>query len=365
VGVLILLMRAFMRKPEFKLVVIVVSLLSALLSSAWSMSNMIYGEVKFVASVSGCERYLVVNSSSPHSALSSALLNYVEELPSVKELYPQCELEVAAERGGLYTTTLRIVEDLEGFIGFLCPKALKLGGLEGGGVVVGCILAEALNISPGDTLTLLIDGGLVRLPVTGVVKCYQQVDAEVLMEFEVARDIGLNLSVTSILLEADKSFNPSLVEESFRGVDVLRMRDVDAFLSSVSGQLTSIVDLWSLAIYVFLALAAYVVAIKLTSSLRYEVELLRSMGARGPRLVAVALTCFFTASLASSAFGVSLGLVSSQSAVTFMQWVGRSFAAHPHLGVLQALQVVAYSSASFTLGCVAPVVAALRRFEVL
>ncbi|MHC1629247.1 MAG: hypothetical protein ACXQTI_10550, partial [Candidatus Nezhaarchaeales archaeon] len=68
---LMLLMRAFMRRSEFRLVFVVVSLFSALLSSAWSVSNFMYGEVAFVAGyVGGGGRYLVVNGSDGCGSLS-------------------------------------------------------------------------------------------------------------------------------------------------------------------------------------------------------------------------------------------------------------------------------------------------------
>ncbi|MHC1637276.1 MAG: ABC transporter permease [Candidatus Nezhaarchaeales archaeon] len=308
---------------------------------------------------------MVVNGSDGCGSLSLMVVDYIRGLPGVCGVYPQYEVDVVVE--GVYpcNVTLRAVEDVEGFLRFLCPGAFVLGRVDSNGILVGYVLADVLNVSLGDTLTVVVNGEPVKLPVVGIVKCYRQLDAELLMSIELARDVGLNLNVTSIMLSAEDGFDESLIEEAYSGVEVFKVRDVPVFLESVGDQLSAIVDFWSMAIYVSLALSAYVVAAKLSSSLRYEVEVLRAIGGKRARIVVIVILCFFIASIASSIVGVSLGLVASQSAITIMEWAGRVFASYPHIDVLQAMHVIAFSSMFFTLGCIPPVLIALRRFEVL
>jgi ABC-type lipoprotein release transport system permease subunit len=359
-GVLALGCRMLLRKRGTTLSIIVVALLAAILASANSIINYVDLQVEaFGRLVSPGRTYLILNGNSTSImdrwvdvAWKLCGFSYVEHMLPQKILTVNLTVESISRM-----VQVRGVEDVDVF---LKVRGAYVNGAENWTEVnVGEILAGALSISIGGEVNLSF--GVRQVRVVGVFRSRTRSDAELVVPMETARRLAGNDDKLSFIefalkegvgmLEAVNEIKRLLPEN----VKLIQAQQMGGFAQQMSMQTLIFLNVWSTAVYAAIA-ASYVIATRLIVELKYELAMLRALGAK--KIIPLTLIFTYIAAVAfiGSMLGISLGTAGTRAASTILRWIMPSAGITPFLEVEQAVRTLLLTFASSILGCMHPAV---------
>jgi ABC-type lipoprotein release transport system permease subunit len=268
-----------------------VALLVAILASANSIIN--YVDLQFQTLgrlVSPGRTYLILSGNSTSimdSLVDAEVSQKLSGLSYVERVLPQKMLTVnLTVDSRSRTVQIRGVEDVGVFLkarGAYMNGAAAENWTE---VNVGEILAGALSISLGGEVNL--SSGVRQVRVVGVFRSQTQSDAELVVPMEAARRLAGNDDKLSFIefalkegvsmLEAANEIKQLLPEN----VKLIQAQQMRGFAQQISVQTLAFLNVWSTAVYAAIAAASYVIATRLIVESKYEVAVLRALGAKNP-----------------------------------------------------------------------------------
>ena len=345
--------------------IIAIALLVAIIASTNSIVNYLNLQSETLAGlVNPRGTYLILSSNFTaitDSRLPADLTAKLSNLGYVKNVLPQKVLTANLTTNyGSRTVQIIGIEDV-GF--FLKTKGAYINGTTAKNWTeanAGEILARALSISPGDDITLTVDGTHVKVRVVGVFRSQTQSDAKLLVPMEIADKLAGNNATVSIIefyLKEGVDSRDALdkimqrLPENVRLVQTQQLRE---FARQMNAQTLAFLNVWSVAVYAVVAAASYVIATRLVTESRYELAMLKALGAKKRLTFTLILAYAITIALLASILGIALGTAGTQTASTLLRWVLPSVDVTPFLEAYQALQIFLLTLTSSIIGCIYP-----------
>jgi len=358
----LLYIKIFVRKRETLYSIIVVALLVAVLASVTSVVNYLNSQVELLASLSGySDRLVIVNGSSiSDSKLNIELLKQLLSLQSLDNLViGRCAWLKASFNSTLIEVPVRGVYDVHSL---LKVKRAQLNGSIAKGVseaLIGELLANAYSIGVGSEIDLTYGTRSIKVTVVGVFRSQTEVDSELVVPMETIFNLTDERWASFIEFSVKRGVN---VEEALaevlkvlpEGVRLMQASQPATFARQVNAQTISFLSFWSLAVHAVIVSASYVAASELVRESRYEISLLKALGAGRKRLFVFVLLYMIVVSALSSIIGISTGLVGTQVVSAFISWVTPSMRVEPFIELHQAMWISITVSLSTVVGCLYP-----------
>jgi len=364
--------RMLFRKRGTASSILAVALLIAIIASMNSITNYINSETGAfggLQSIGGTYLILGENSNSlADNNIDAELAEQLNDISDIKYTIPQkVSTATLTASSSNHTIIIRGVGDV---ITFLNIRRAYLNGTTAKNETeanIGQILAKSISINQEKEANLTIGNNHLKVKVVGIVRTLTQTDTELIVPMETVNHLtGDNGKVSLIEFAFKEGVNR---EEALNRVTALLPKDVkvvkvqqpQGFMQDMNRQTLSFLNLWSLAVYGVVAAASYVIATRLITESRYELAMLKSLGAKKRLLFKLVLTYTATTALLGCVLGLAIGTAGTQTASTLLGWIRTSFEANPFLEPTQVLQTLLLTFTSSTLGCLFPAFRSMRR----
>jgi putative ABC transport system permease protein len=352
--------------------ILVIALLIALVASVTSLVNNVNSQTTALTKLANVNKTYIVMDAASDSVLDSrvdpsvvALLqNYSDVKGVVSQTYLQAK--VRAESGS-YPVVLRGVDSPQSFFEACNARINGTYAANETQVNVGEILANLCSISVGAEVSLAVDGHVLVVNVTGLVRTSTQIDSEIVISKEALSTLLGNDGWVSIVgfapknADAADSLIPRLNRLLPASVKIVSVQQLDAFAVDVNSQILSFLNLWSAVIYVVVVAASYIVAARLIAEAQHELAMIRILGGKQRVTFQVVLTHTVTVALFGAVLGLAIGLAGAQIASTGLRWVWSSMQVTPFLDAAQTLQILALAFAASIAGCIYPAFKSTRK----
>ncbi|MCW4018899.1 MAG: FtsX-like permease family protein [Candidatus Bathyarchaeota archaeon] len=349
-----------------------ITLLIALLASVNSLVNNINAQTDSLSRLAGIGKtYLVVShdsSSLSDSKVDSKIADIIRDVSGVENVLSQTlNKATLTTDNGSYPVTVRGVEDAKTF--FKTTRA-KLSGSyfeNNSQANVGSILLNLASVNVNDSVTLSAGSRFTKIQIVGVVQSATQSDAEIVVPLETAfllTEQSNSVSFVEFSLEDPTSETKVLnriVQLLSDDCEIVKTQQVESFAQDINSQIISFLNLWSLAIYVVVVAASYVVATRLITEAKFELTMFRTLGAKRQFTIQLVFVHTIAVALLGSILGLAVGIAGAQVASTAVRWMWGNLMLSPFLDAGQALQIILLALGSAVVGCIYPAVKSARK----
>ena len=342
--------------------ILAIALLVAVVASANAIVNYLNLQSENLAGlVNPRGTYLILSSNSTaitDSEVPADLAAKLRNLSYVKNVFPQRILiaNLTANFGSRKT----LVRGVEGVGSFFRTMGAHLNGTAAENWMeadAGEILARSLSISLGDEVSLTLGERSVKIRVVGVFRSQMQSDAELIVPMETANILAGNNDTVSLI---EFSLREGVDSREALGriahllpenVKLVQAQQLSEFARQMSLQTVYFLNVWSLAVYVVVAAASYIAAARLIAESRYELAMLKALGAKKRLTFTLILAYTITIALVGSILGIALGVAGTQAASAVLRWIQPSIDITPFLKAEQAIQTLLLTLFSSIIGC--------------
>jgi len=342
--------------------ILAIALLVAVVASANAIVNYLNLQSENLAGLVNLRgTYLILSSNSTaitDSEVPADLAAKLRNLSYVKNVFPQRILiaNLTANFGSRKT----LVRGVEGVGSFLRTRGAHLNGAAAENWMeadAGEILARSLSISLGDEVSLALGERSVKIRVVGVFRSQMQSDAELIVPMETANILAGNNDTVSLI---EFSLREGVDSREALGriahllpenVKLVQAQQLSEFARQMSLQTVYFLNVWSLAVYVVVAAASYIAAARLIAESRYELAMLKALGAKKRLTFTLILAYTITIALVGSILGIALGVAGTQAASAVLRWIQPSIDITPFLKAEQAIQTLLLTLFSSIMGC--------------
>jgi len=137
---------------------------------------------------------------------------------------------------------------------------------------------------------------------------------------------------------------------------ITSLQQVTAFVADINNQTATFIDVWSIAIYIVVIGASYLLVARVVNESRYDLYILRTLGAKKTATFSLILIYALTLAFLGALIGFSLGLVGTQTASTLIRWTSGNAFLSPFLEVNQVLQLLLLTLTSALIGSLYPAI---------
>jgi len=267
---------------------------------------------------------------------------------------------------GDFNVSIRGVDDLAAYmkaqrVSFngSCAKSLTQAN-------IGVLLGEICSVNVQDTICVSFGNVELNLTVTGAVRTLTQLDSELIVPLQTANTLAGSTDVSFIEFTFKDNVNRqnalnSLSEVLPTDVSVVKVQQTSQFMVQSVGETLNFLSVWSMAVYLVVAAASYVVSTRLVIDSDYELGVLKAVGAKGRSLFFWVFSSSVVVALVGSVLGVAVGLVGTQVASAGLRWFWQSVQVTTFLEPLQVGQILLFSLAFSTVGCIYPAFKGMQR----
>jgi len=357
------------RKAGITSSTLAIALLVAILASMSSIVNHISNQTKILGGyVNQGGTFIIVSRNSTSltdSVVDVNIASIVNGTGKARYVLPQTLLEANLTTAACsYKIRIRCVDDL---LSFLRLRRAYLNGTAARGyenqVVVGEILARLISIVPGDEVTLTLKEGTIKLTVAYVSRTLTESDAELIIPTRTINSLKGKSKEVSFIEFAPRENMEEALSPIYQllpaEVKMVRVQQVREFVEDIEDQTLDYLALWSIAVYLVVAAASYVVTTRLIVESDYELTMLRVLGAERNLVFVLILAYTATNALLGAALGLTLGVAGTQIASTIARLT--SIQLTPFLEADQAVQILLLTFASSILGCLYPAYESLSK----
>jgi ABC-type lipoprotein release transport system permease subunit len=368
----LLALKVLIRKKGTASAIVATALLIALVASVNCLVNNINQQTTVLTKLAAAsETYLLTSKNS--SALSDSRIDFtivsdVKNNSYVKYAFSEAMVQAELEAtGGSCWVTVRGVDDPAAYFrlhgasvnGSVCQNSSQINA--------GVVLAKSLSLNKGDLVNLTINGKTAQLTLTGLVQTNQQSDAELTLQLSALNNFTDNASVSYVEFAIKDPAQAHALENITQtlplNTKITPTQQITAFAQNINSQTVAFITLWSVAVYVVVAGASYVIAARTVNEAEYELGMIRTLGAKKNVTSRLVLVYALLIGFAGSLVGVSVGVVGAQATSTLVRWIWGSSLLAPFLEVDQALWVLLFAFAASFVGSFYP--ALKGRFSVL
>ncbi len=345
--------------------ILAIALLMGLVASVNSLVNNINAETNALSKLAAVsETYLIASKNSTNLTDSTLDINTANSLRNNSDIKYLLNIKqtdaTLTTKSGNYEITILGVNDIKDY---LDSKNAQLNGTFSTDLTqanVGSMLSKQASIVTNQTITLATDRLAMQLSVAGITQTTTQSDSEIIVPIEnVFRLTGNNQTISFIEFALK---DPNTQTEAISRINnhlspyckIMKTQQINTFAQDISSQISSFLTTWSIAIYAIVAAASYVVATRLVTEAKYELTILRTIGARKTHSIKLILIYTSAVAFAGSALGLALGIAGIQIISTTIRWVTGNFGLAPFLEPTQAIQILLFALAFSIMGCIYP-----------
>jgi ABC-type lipoprotein release transport system permease subunit len=363
-------LKLLFRKRSTITAITAIALLVAIVASMTAIENFVDQQATTIGQLASVgDRFLLVShdcSSLIDSRIDAAVANAFNlsdfRYVSTQKLVSS-RLETAQ---GNFSAQLRGISSLSGY--FKAQPATVNGSWaqKESEIDVGVLLAKSVGLSKGDYVSLSIGGVSIFAKVVGVATTGSQIDSEILTPLAMAYSLTGDNAPSFVEFSLKSGANKASVINNLSthlpsDVQIVKVQQTANFLQSTTGEIHNFLTVWSLAVYVLVAVSSYVVCARLVVESEYELAMLKALGARRRGVFGAVFVYAVAAALAGAVLGVSLGIVGTQAASSGLRWLSSSISLTPFLDLAQAGQIIGLSAVFSMLGCLYPALMAWHK----
>jgi len=352
------------RKKGTASAIIAIALLIALVASVNSLVNNINSQMPMLSALSNVgQTYLLTSRSSTalsDSQVDPSLINQIQNNPNV--IYATSQQIVQAVLGtnlGSYTVDILGVNNVTTYL------IHDSGGINGsvslnrGEVDVGVVLANLARVSLHEQVNVTVNGQTSQLTVVGITETTHQSDTQLIMPQSALQELTQNRHAGSYIEFSLKTAGEnqtltSLSQTLPSDVKITKVQQVQTFIQDINGQTVNFINVWSIAVYVVITAASYIIATRLIDESRYELCMFRTLGAKKKATITLIILYTLTIAFLGSLIGIAVGIVGTQIAATGIRWLGGSFTLAPFLQPFQVVEILLLALAACLVGCMYP-----------
>jgi ABC-type lipoprotein release transport system permease subunit len=359
-------LKILFRKKSTASAIIAVALLIALLASVNALVNNINSQTTLIAKLANQGDSFIITSKDSTSLFDSKIpANLIESIktnPQVSYATAQQTTEATIKTNTTtYQATVRGVSDVRAFL--TNQKASINGSVSGENqATIGIIFAKLASVNKNDMLNLTINGKSVQLKVTAITQSNQQSDTQITISLSTLQAITQNNSEISLIhFKVKDAAKANTVIENLTqaiptDIKITSLQQVPTFATDVNKQTATFINVWSVAIYLVVIAASYIIASRAVNDARYELYTLRTIGTKRKTTLSMITVYALTIGLIGSVIGISLGIVGTQTASTLIRWNWGNTLLNPILNVNQALEILLLALVASLVGCIYPAI---------
>jgi ABC-type lipoprotein release transport system permease subunit len=358
------------RKKGTASAIIVIALLVALLASVNALVNNINSQTTLVTKLAGTgNAYLLTDEKSTsllESKLSPNTINTLKDNPQISYATAQMIIQATLTTNtGDYQVTIKGIDDIQTYL--KNNKASINGTISKENQAnIGIILSKLASINKNDLLNLTINGRQTQLKVTSITQANQQTDTQITMPLSTLQTLTQNTNQISHIEFTIKDTNQAntilnnLTQTLPANTKITSLQQITTFAGDINNQTATFITVWSIAIYMVVAGASYIVVARIINESQHDLYILRTIGSKKSATFSLILIYALTLAFLGALIGFSLGLVGTQTISTFIRWqYGNAFLA-PSLEVTQVLQLLLLTITAALIGSVYPAIKAVQ-----
>lgn len=358
------------RKKGTATAIIAIALLIALLTSVNALVNNIDSQTTLISKLaSSGDTYLITSQNSnsiSDSKIQSRLIDDIKSNQDIKYAIAQQTTKATLKTSnGTYDVTIKGVDDIKAYL--KNNRAYVNGAVsQENQANVGIVLAKLSSVNKNDLLNLTLAGRLTQLRVSAITQANQQIDTQITMPLSTLQAITQNSNEISLIEFSIKDpGKATAVLENITttlptNIKITSIQQVPTFAQDINNQTATFINVWSITVYIVVIAASYVIASRVIDEARFELHTLRTIGAKRKTALTLIITYTLAITFAGALIGLSLGIVGTQTASTFLRWhFGNSFLS-PFLNLNQALEILLLSFAASSIGCIYPAIKGTR-----
>ncbi len=359
------------RKKGTASAIIAIALLIALLASVNSLLNNINSETSALATLSNVgQNYLIASKNSASlsdSQIDPALISQIINNSNINYVTNQRITQgILTTKDGNYTVNIRAVNDLQAYLGNRSAYVNGSISQNESETDMGIVLSQLTSINKNDSINLTIHNQSTRLKVVGIIQTNQQSDAELIMPLTALKAFTQQTDTVSFIefsltdpSTANKTLN-EMAQTMPNDIKIIKLTQAAEFAQAINNQTINFINVWSIAIYMVIIAAAYVLATRLVNEAKYELYTLRTLGIKKKATLSLIVTYSLTIVFVGSAIGIAIGLVGTQMAATGVRWFWGNSQLAPFLQPEQALQILLLALVSSLVGSIYPALRATK-----
>ncbi|MCW3995291.1 MAG: FtsX-like permease family protein [Candidatus Bathyarchaeota archaeon] len=353
--------KLFSRKKSTVAAVLALTLLIATLASMYAIVNFIGSQTSALGGLARVgSRYLILSKDCPSLSggyISPEIASALNGSIGLQSFYAQkifCgNLQMAH---GNFTVNVRGIENLAGF---LKAQSVGVDGTAAKGACeanAGLLLSNVASLEKNVHVNVTVGDVSVVVQVVGIVRTQTQLDSELLVPIETANYLTGNSNLSFIEFTLKDNINRQDVVDHIErllppDVKVIKVQQTGLFLKQTTNETLSFLSVWSIAVYVLVAAASYVVSTRLAVESEYELAMLKAIGANPLKVSSVIFAYAMLVAFAGSVLGIAVGIVGTQ-VVSSVFRVWQNVQVTPFLEVAQVGQILVLSLAFSAFGCV-------------
>ncbi|MCW4029790.1 MAG: ABC transporter permease [Candidatus Bathyarchaeota archaeon] len=362
-----LILKMLLRKKGTASAIFAIALLIALVASIFSLLNNVAAQTASLTQLANIsETYLLVSKTSQGLFDSHVDYAYVIQLQSNPDVAYAVAQQITpaaltSEFANL-SVDVRGVDDLEAFLknnhayinGSISQNPAETN--------IGVICSKLAGVNLNGNLTVTVGDHAATFKVVGVIQANKQVDTEIVMPLSSLQALtqnGGSVSFIELSLKNNAAVS-NLTRTLPADTKLLQTQQTVTFAQDINNQTVFFITLWSIAIYVVVLAAAYVLTARLIHEAQCELGALRGLGAQKPLIISLLFAYTLIVALVGAALGVALGVVGAQVAATGVRWVWGNMALAPFLEPLQAAAILLPALAAALIGSLYPIFNAAR-----
>lgn len=224
----------------------------------------------------------------------------------------------------------------------------------------GYLLSAVLNLTVGSGVELLVGGRSYNVSIVSVSgRTGTGLDGGLIVSYETAYVLRPELEGWFSILEVRCNCDPGLVraelEDALSPGVCVEEGGMHVYVMGVRRETTLFIYSWSLLSYMLLAGCMYIIGRGVVLESRYEMAVLRAVGASRLLVARLLLYYLVLVGLLGCLAGFAFGLASAQAVTTLLSLVRGLAVMTPALTAGQALRVFGVGFASMIVGAVKPV----------
>jgi len=358
------------RKKSTASAIMVITLLIALLASVNALVNNINTQTTLITKLANTgNNYLLTDEKSPSltdSKLPANIINTLKNNPQISYATAQMLTQATLTTNTAnYQVTIKGIDDIQTYL--KNNKASINGTISKENQAnIGIILSKLTSINKNDILNLTINGKPTQLKVTSIIQTNQQTDTQIITPLSTLQTLTQNTNQISHIEftikdtnQANKILN-NLTQTLPPNTKITSLQQITTFADNINNQTATFINIWSIAIYIVVTAASYLIVARIITESQYDLYILRTLGAKKSSIFSLILIYALTLAFLGALIGFSLGLVGTQTISTFIRWqFGNAFLA-PSLEVTQILQLLLLTITAALIGSLHPAIKATQ-----
>ena len=329
--------------------ILAIALLIALITSINCLVNSINSQTAVLGKLTVGQTFLMTSKNSTalsDSQITPEIIAQIKTNPDINYVALQQIIQANLTTNlGNYNVTVRGVDVLPAY--FSNRQAYIDGALSQNisQTNIGTILSKLTSTNKNAIVTLTINNKPAQLKITGITQTHGQSDTELTLPLATLQEITQTntVSIVEFSIKNPDHTNKILTDLTHTlptNVKITSIQPIAAFTQDINNQTVVFINTWSLIIYIVVMAASYNITTRLVNEAEYELYTLRTLGVKKKAATNLIIIYALTIGFVGSLIGLSIGIVGTQTASTFVRWLWGNSLLAPYLEVNQMIVIL-------------------------